>query len=51
MAEEMAANIAARLNLVAVETILSTEIRTVLTMLSGNLEKEKGADESETTTN
>ena len=51
MAEEMAANLAARLNLVAVETILSTEIRTVLTMLSENFEKEKGADESETTTN
>jgi hypothetical protein len=40
--------LAARLNLTAVETILSGEIRTVLSMLSDSLEKEQSTNENET---
>ena len=45
---EMAADGGTRLNLVAVETILSAEVRTVLVMLADSLEKEKSVNENET---
>ena len=51
MPGEMVANMSARLNLAAMETILSGEIRTVLSMLSDSFEKEKSADENETSKN
>ena len=47
----MPGEMATRLNLAAVETILSGEIRTVLSMLSDSFEKEKSADENETSKN
>lgn len=51
MPVEMAASIAGKLNLAAVETILSAEIRTVLNMLADNLEKEKRPNETEANNN
>lgn len=47
MSAEKVAEAAARLDLAAVETILSAEIRTVLNMLADDFGKEKSADESE----
>jgi hypothetical protein len=47
----MPGEMATKLNLAAVETILSGEIRTVLSMLSDSFEKEKSADENETSKN
>lgn len=51
MPGEMAASLSARMNLAAVETILSGEIRTVLNMLSDSLEKENQSDENEASKN
>ena len=51
MPGEMVANMSARLNLAAMETILSGEIRMVLNVLSDSFEQEKSADESETSKN
>jgi len=51
MPGEIVANMSARLNLAAMETILSGEIRTVLNVLSDSFEKEKSADENETSKN
>ncbi len=51
MPAEMAASIAGKLNLAAVEMILSAEIRTVLNMLADNLEKEKRPNETEASNN
>jgi hypothetical protein len=51
MPAEMVSSVSARLNLAAMETILSGEVRTVLSMLSDSFEKEKSADENETSKN
>ncbi len=51
MPAEMAASLSARMNLAAVETILSGEIRTVLNRLADSFEREKCTDENQTSNN